>query len=349
MIWADLPLGRAVRLTGASPAAIALTLVPPPEDAPAVVVYRPTSAASVVSVVEAALDELETVAIRLFPAWLPGAEGITGPAGAGVAAVRAVARELSQPREHCGPFLADLAERALRRHRPRPGRFAREVRAAGLARVVACAYGRTTSALVVQIPDGLDTAGQQALAGACEWLAHWGRLGVWLAGPELPAVDRLMTMVVRLPEAVERLDRETPRTGEQPVLPTVLYPAIAGRPHPGSDVECAVEAALASLPWAVGRAWNQTYDPHPLDEPYRLDLLWRAEQVVVEFDGPEHRERLRYASDRRRDNRLQHAGYTVFRFTNAQVATDLAAVLEQIRIHLQSRRTTEGHHHAQQR
>src|SRR5258708_3125020 len=79
-----------------------------------------------------------------------------------------------------------------------------------------------------------------------------------------------------------------------PGLAVVRYPALAGRPHPGSRMARTVEDALALLPWAAGRVWNQTHQPRALEPPVRLDLLWRSERCVVEIDGPEHRDPLRF-------------------------------------------------------
>jgi hypothetical protein len=377
-LWSCLPIGRVVRVAGASPAALALTLVLVPDDAPAIVMYRPRSAASTADVATAVLDELETVALGLFPAWLPAAEGIDGPGGAGVAAVRELAMRSAVSTAHFGPFLADLAERALRRAAVSHGRFAPKIRAAGLAKVIARSYHRPATAVLLEVPGGLTGGGAQSLVAACEWLAHRGGLGVWLAGAELPTVDWLVTVPARLPDAVASLEREVVRrevvgrevvgrevvareivrrdgvrregvrrdgvrredaaAPPEPTLPSVLYPPLAGRPHPSSAAERLLEDALAPLPWAAGRAWNQTYHPHPLGMPVRLDLVWRRERCVVEVDGPEHCEPLRFEADRRRDARLQLDGYAVLRFTNAQVTHDLAVVVSQIERLLQARR-----------
>jgi Protein of unknown function (DUF559) len=389
-LWSHLPIGRVVRVADASPAALALTLVLLPDDAPAIVTYRPRSAASTADTAAAALDELETVALGLFPAWLPDAEGIDGPGGAGVAAVRELAMRSAVSTSQFGPFLADLAERALRRAPASPGRFSPKIRAAGLAKMIARSYRRPATAVLVEVPDGLTGGDAQALVGACEWLAHRGGLGVWLAGAELPTVDWLMTVRVRLPDAVTSLEREVvarevvprgaagrgvagrevvprgvagrevvPRgvaaregaaASPEPSLPIVLYPPLAGRPHPSSTAERLLEEALAPLPWAAGRAWNQTYHSHPLGMPVRLDLVWRRERCVVEVDGPEHREPLRFEADRRRDARLQLDGYAVLRFTNAQVTHELAVVVSQIERLVQARRlgVSEGQQYARQ-
>lgn len=351
-LWGELPIGRVVSLAGAAPAALALTLVPLPAEAPAVVIYRPRPPESAGEVAAGALDELEGAALGLFPAWLPDAAGIRGPGGAGVDAVRALAMRAAPATAQFGPFLADLAERALRGPRPGSGRFSPEVRAAGLAKVIARSYARSAAALLVEVPADLTGGGEQALVAACEWLAHRGGLGVWLAGAELSTVDWISSWRVRLPEPAASIARAAgkARPAAQPAQPVVTYPPLAGRPHPASQAERAVERALAPLPWAAGRAWNQTHQARPLEPPVRLDLLWRAERCVVELDGPEHLEPLRYEADRRRDRLLQQNGFIVARFTNDQVARDMAAVVSQIEQLVTARRRAiaEGQWHAQQ-
>ena len=130
----------------------------------------------------------------------------------------------------------------------------------------------------------------------------------------------------------------------------MTYPPVAGRPHPQSRSERAVERALERLPWAEGRAWNQTFRARPLEPPVRLDLLWKRERCVFEFDGPEHLDPLHYEADRRRDWLLQLAGFTVARFTNDQVERDLAAVVSHIEQLVTARRRAiaEGQRHARQ-
>jgi hypothetical protein len=351
-LWGELPIGRVVSLAGVAPAALALTLVPLPAEAPAVVIYRPWPPESAGEVAAGALDELEGAALGLFPAWLPDAAGICGPGGAGVDAVRVLAMRAAPATAQFGPFLADLAERALRGSRSGSGRFSPEVRAAGLAKVIARSYDRSAAALLVEVPADLTGDGEQALVAACEWLAHRGGLGVWLAGADLSTVDWISRRQVRLPEPAASIARVacTARTAAQPAQPVVTYPPLAGRPHPASRAEGAVERALAPLLWAAGRAWNQTYQARPLEPPVRLDLLWRAERCVVELDGPEHLEPLRYEADRRRDRLLQQDGFTVARFTNDQVARDLAAVVSQIEQLVTARRRAiaEGQRHARQ-
>jgi hypothetical protein len=51
----------------------------------------------------------------------------------------------------------------------------------------------------------------------------------------------------------------------------------------------------------------------------RADLAWPEQRVLVEFDGDVHRERDVFVDDLRRQNRLVAAGWTVLRFTSADV------------------------------
>ncbi|WP_344485525.1 DUF559 domain-containing protein [Nonomuraea monospora] len=358
--WSQLPPGRVVRLD-ADAEALALSIDPLPPDAPAILTYLPGDVRSLPRLVASVLRSLDEAAIALFPAWLPEASGIEGTGGANVAAVRSLALRRASASEHYGPFLAELASRALAGSAARmpgdwatqaqagsaqagsaelaraelPSVFGPEVRVAGLARVLADSFGRSGLAVLVRVPAGLAPAAQEVLVAGCEWLAHRAPAAVWLTGAPLDAVDRVETVKPHLPPAVlpAPADEGDPR---------LLYPAIAGRPHPGSPAEQALEAALAGRAWASGRAWNQTYQPHPLATPYRLDLLWETERCVVEIDGPDHRGAAKFAADRQRDVRLQLDGYAVLRFLDVQVLTDTETVVRQIAQFLRSRRRTEG-------
>jgi very-short-patch-repair endonuclease len=56
---------------------------------------------------------------------------------------------------------------------------------------------------------------------------------------------------------------------------------------------------------------------------YRLDFLWPKARLVVETDGLRyHRTPAQQAKDRVRDQALVAAGFTVLRFTHAQVRYD---------------------------
>lgn len=346
--WAGLPPGRVVNLVGASPEAIALALEPLPADAPAVVTCHPASELSSARVVAAVLDQLERAALDLYPAWLPGAEAITGPGGAGVPAVRALALAKGSTTAHFGPFLADLAARAIGGGRG-ADRFPTEVRAAGLARVVADSFARAGTAVLVLVPEGLAPAAEQALVAAGEWLAHHGGFAVWLTGAGLRTGGLVPRVPVQLPEHIaslapaEAMAVAVAVTAERPTA-AVEVPAPPGRPHPASKAEQALEAALANAPWAAGRVWNRTFQAGPLTNPIRVDLMWSAERCAVEIDGAEHRGVMHYEADRRRDVMLQLAGFTVLRFTNDQTLTDIGTVLSQLEQFITIRRTGKDRH-----
>ncbi|GGO01019.1 hypothetical protein GCM10010116_01750 [Microbispora rosea subsp. aerata] len=219
--WKELPTGRVVHLSG-DPDAIALSAEALPGDAPALVTYVPRPARTPADAVADVLRELEAAALAMFPAWLPEADGITGTGVASVLAVRARALRTGSTTRHFAPFLAHLAERALReRAAPgdvtaggttgRAGTFPPEIRAAGLARVLRSGYRRAEAAILMRMPPALPPYAEEVLVAAGEWLAHHGGFGVWLTGPAPRSVDRIETVTAPIPEEVAALVRETAR------------------------------------------------------------------------------------------------------------------------------------------
>ncbi|TKK88979.1 DUF559 domain-containing protein [Herbidospora galbida] len=317
-----------------------LLLDPLPETGPAVVTYAAAECDSVPELVGSILRELETLAVGLFPAWLPEGEKLDGPGGAGMAAARVLAMRMATGARHFGPFLAELAAHAIQHRdsftlRPTRGRaFPAEVRAAGLARVVAAAYRRHEVALVVYVPEKLSSHGETVLVAGCEWLAHQSGMGVWLVGPE---VRRVETVHLKVPKAVALLAAGLPPS--EPPAAVLRWPPLRGEPARYSEVEQAVEKALLECPWAHGREWNQTYPSNDaLFVTIRTDLMWAHEKCVVELDGPEHLTAAKAEMDRLRDRHLDRDGFTVLRFTNEQVLDDLPAVLRRIKKFLLGRR-----------
>jgi very-short-patch-repair endonuclease len=341
----EIPTDRVVWIKHFHPNDLDCAVAAAPPDAPALICQRTGGSWSQSATVTSSLDDMEVVASQLFPAWLPGAEGITSSGGAAPIAVRALAIRHAADTAQYGPFLADLAAGVL----IGPGRYTRrhqpEVRAHGLARVLATSFGRSTCALLLRPPDNLDEGGTLALVRAAQWLVDHGRLAVWICGGSRPAVDCLSEIVVAQsvqdaspvrpgPEASSTrpgpLDNGRPgrRRGKAPI----------GMPHPTSRAEVVLETALAGRPWAAGRAWNHTIRPGPLVNPVRVDLLWKRERCVVEIDGDDHRAAGKYAEDRNRDVMLQLSGYAVLRFTNTQVLNDIESVLALLQQFLATRR-----------
>jgi very-short-patch-repair endonuclease len=66
---------------------------------------------------------------------------------------------------------------------------------------------------------------------------------------------------------------------------------------------------------------------------YEVDFLWPEARLVVELDGFEHhRDRGAFERDRRRDARLQLAGYRVVRVTHRRLAHEPEAVVAEVRV-----------------
>jgi very-short-patch-repair endonuclease len=66
----------------------------------------------------------------------------------------------------------------------------------------------------------------------------------------------------------------------------------------------------------------------------RADLAWPAQKVLVEFDGDLHRERDVFVRDLRRQNALIAAGWTILRFSSADLLGRPEEVISQIRLAL---------------
>ncbi|MEU1590387.1 DUF559 domain-containing protein [Micromonospora sp. NPDC005710] len=340
--WAAPPTRRVSHLPGVDPELLRVAFDPLPPAAPAIVHYRPTVTGALGDLVGTLLDQLDVAARTMFPRWLTGADRFDSEGTLGVAAVRALAARTAAQSRHFGPFLADLAERGLRgpRHPAGQSRFAPGVRAAGLARVIAEAYERDSCVLVVALPD-LAADAERTLVAAAEWLVRHGGFTVWLVGKPLRHADRVRSVPIEVPARYAGLAgtvEPTPATAAEREPTVLAWPPIAGVPRGDSAAEQALERALAPHDWARGRRWNQTYEWHVLATAYRLDLFWPTEGLAVEVDGPEHRGRIAFANDRRRDVQLQLLGLDVLRFTNEQVLTDAPAVVDGIRRLLARRR-----------
>ncbi|MFG1840567.1 endonuclease domain-containing protein [Micromonospora sp. NPDC049175] len=351
--WAAPPMRRVSHLPAVDPEVLRVALDPLPPAAPTVVHFRPATVGPLVDLVDDLLDQLDTAALAMFPSWLAGADRFESEGTLGVAAVRALAAHAAARSRHFGPFLADLAERALRGPRRPAGRshFAPGVRAAGLARVLAEAYDREGCVVVIALPD-LGADAERTLVAAAEWLVRHGGFTVWLAGGPLCHADRVRSVPMLVPARFAELASSTdrpPATSAQPDPTVLAWPPIAGVPRGDSAAEQALERALAPHDWARGRRWNHTYEWHPLGASYRLDLFWPVEGLAVEVDGPEHRGRIAFANDRRRDVQLQLLGLDVLRFTNEQVLTDAPAVVDGIRRLLARRRADGTHTHGDER
>jgi very-short-patch-repair endonuclease len=62
--------------------------------------------------------------------------------------------------------------------------------------------------------------------------------------------------------------------------------------------------------------------------PYIVDFAANQPKLVIEIDGDSHAEQEGY--DAARAQFLEHHGYTVIRFTNSEVMTNMEGVLERV-------------------
>lgn len=83
------------------------------------------------------------------------------------------------------------------------------------------------------------------------------------------------------------------------------------------------------------------YEANVMVEGEVVDALWREERVIVELDGYAfHKSRARFEADRRRDAKLQVAGYRVLRITQERLMNEPRAVLAEIRALLSAARAS---------
>ncbi|MCZ4078105.1 DUF559 domain-containing protein [Rhodococcus sp. H36-A4] len=321
-----LPLDRAVCLVGAPGDAIAVALEDLSDTAAALIRVHVGPRDRQAAVIEQVLSALTTIAIELFPAWLPDASSITGCSSLDFAAVRIHARRLAATSDHYGPFLADLAERSLGNKNKVVGRqFSDAEVAEGLAGILGASWQRAQVALLLD-SDELSSMQQRALAAASEWLAARG-FAVWLVDNPVPTVDRLSSVFVTLPRELLEVEDTGQRSRTRPA---VEYWAVAGRPHPGSDVEKSVDRELSKRSWATNRRLNHPFQYNDIAQKYFLDIVWLEDLFAVELDGHEHRSVWSKAKDDKRDEILRGVGFEVLRIPNERVHADVWQVVDEI-------------------
>ena len=278
---------------------------------------------------EQVIDALSEAVTGSFPAWLPGAEHLAGPGGAGLAAVRAMCERAAAGSDLFGPFLLAAAEASLCGRPLAVAEFPRETAVRQARKLILRAYGHERVVVMVELTGTWRTAQIEVAEANALWLAGPGELGVWLFGSPTAGMTRVPRSSLR-----GRTPMSEPPAAPRP--PWLTPPR--GRPNPSSRAEQRLEAHLARSSWATGRAWNQTWSSGVLANPIRLDLFWRREKCVVELDGPDHLDTDKYAADRTRDRALQRAGFLVLRYTNEEVLDDVARVVDELERFLEDRR-----------
>ena len=278
---------------------------------------------------EQVIGALSEAVAGVYPAWLPEAEHLAGPGGAGLAAVRAICERVAASSDLFGPFLLAAAEASLCGRPVRAADFAQETALRQARKLLLRAYGYGRLVVMVELTGTLSTAQIEAAEANALWLVGPGELTVWLFGTPISCMTRVPRSSVH-----DRMSTSDPPARARAPYLTPLQ----GRPNAFSRAEQRLEAHLARSPWAKGRAWNQTWSSGVLANSIRVDLIWQREKCVVELDGPDHLETDKYAADRVRDRALQRAGFLVLRYTNDEVLGDIARVTDELERFLENRR-----------
>ena len=278
---------------------------------------------------ERVIAALSEAVAGTYPAWLPEAEHLAGPGGAGLAAVRTICERVACGTDLFGPFLIAAAQASLCARQVGVAEFAQETVVRQARKLILRAYGYGRLVVMIELTGTWSTAQIEVAEANALWLAGPGELTVWLFGASTACMTRVPRSVMH-----DRMPASDP-----PAMPRAAYlTPLRGRPNAFSRAETHLEEHLSRSPWATGRAWNQTWSSGVLANSIRVDLIWSREKCAVELDGPDHLNTDKYAADRVRDRALQREGFTVLRYTNDEVLGDVARVLDELERFLEERR-----------
>jgi very-short-patch-repair endonuclease len=314
---------------------------------PTLVALEWVSAPSLAHELDEIRDALADAALTLWPNWYVTAEKRFTAQERTVQDLHRLATKVGVTVPGASTsWLKEASKLCELRHRPvvEPMVAAEQVRQLALA----IDPNRLVFALSVHAEEAT-SARIKALAHAAEWLAAEARAktilllpATWAGRGELDHVTYGAITLTR-DETTPALDEPTdappsvhdlgsgelsPRA-EEP-LQIVVGP-VTGKPHPASEVEKLVyqelmaDAELRNLFEANQRLMSFG------EKPYIVDLLWRAGQLIIEIDGPEHHGHMAYVRDRDRDYRFLVSGYQTLRIANAEVYADVERVLGKIR------------------
>jgi very-short-patch-repair endonuclease len=137
----------------------------------------------------------------------------------------------------------------------------------------------------------------------------------------LEKAERMGFLIGR--ELDELLERNARHHGTR-----TLRVALAGLRGPAPWTQSELEDRFLALVRAAGL-------PEPemnvLVEGELVDALWRDARLIVEVDGYHyHKSRAQFEADRRRDAKLQVAGYRVVRLTQQRIASEPRAVMAEL-------------------
>ena len=199
---------------------------------------------------EQVVDALSEAVAATYPAWLPEAEQLAGPGGAGLAALRAICARAAGGTDLFGPFLLAAAAAALCGRPFVANEFARETAVREARKLILRACGQGRLVVMVELTGTWSPAQIEAVETNALWLSGPGELTVWLFG----------TPTARLTRAPRSAFHGRQPASDPPAAPHPPYlTPLRGRPNAFSRAETCLETHLARCPWAAGRAWNQTW------------------------------------------------------------------------------------------
>lgn len=284
------------------------------------------------TLVERIVDAFAAVALHSWSDWQGGAEAETGTE----------TRAEPSPLPHSAAlpeWRRDAAALARAGRSPRVAGCAAEIELAQLA--AAISPGGIT---LVASPVGDTLESPASLVSALEWVARKAGIAIVVPLDRLPAgrsaLDRLMFDARYVEDDDPAASRET---GAAAAVPSPWLAPVLGRPHPLSEVEKALAAALGrDAELGPLFDFNQIVRTARGSAP-RVDLVWRSGRLVVELDGyGDHNTRTAFVRDRHRDYELMLSGYSVLRIANDEIVSDLERSVEKIRDVVRLRRGGEA-------
>ena len=120
----------------------------------------------------------------------------------------------------------------------------------------------------------------------------------------------------------EMLERNAGRRGG-----AVLRRTLVGHELGSTRTETALEETFVRAYRALGRFEFRCQERLP---PYRADLFFPAQRLIVEVDGPIHRTKRRRAADAVRDGVLGDRGFPTVRVTDEEIDADMNAAVARV-------------------
>ena len=193
---------------------------------------------------EQVVEALSEAVAGTYPAWLPEAEHLAGPGGAGLVAVRTLCELAAGSTDLFGPFLVAAAEAALSGRPLVVAEFARETVTRQARKLILRACGRGRLVVMVELTGSWSPAQIEVAETSALWLSGPGELTVWLFG----------TPTARMTRVPRSAFRERKPVPDRPAAPHPPYlTPLEGRPNAFSRAERCLETHLARSPWAAGR------------------------------------------------------------------------------------------------